>query len=680
MASSIADLFNLGDESLESIIGAAPDDAPAPAPANEEVRSAAPSPDPAAASMDLVIKPTSDGTAVDRDLTEDDIVNLNNEERSRTLYKMCKHTGVRVTCMTKDGKVTGAVIERCKMDDGVVAIVVADTMPNMGVIRLPLEGVHEAQAPPDQPDLFANMAVRSEKFDAGAVSEAAQRGAETAVDPLAWQNNCSDQWKVGPPPSDMSAIYLKQTGGLAVAQQAKLVPGIQYITELATSGGYLGVECKCIAVDREKGRVFALLIDNGKRITHLLEQVGTGAGDLMVEEREEKPAKSKPRASPTSTKPKPEPAYELNDEGETVDKKTGMVIDVDGDLKDAGDDGEYTGSDDEDEQLSVKARRLGKVAQTKADAASAAREQAKAERKAKADAEAATKAAKQAEREQEHARWMAAKGTRAQPGDSEQIEQLMDQLLAKAEGDDEECAKIYRIMARCEQLMEDDIEGHKREFPTGRGKAAAISVAQPPVPVSLASATKADIKVSGGKATVSIGKVAASDAGSVVSASAPSDKAIERPETLSPDTYFAYIKTIATKTLTEGGVYKTMERGAEKLQMLSDAIEAALLSTCKERPGMYLLSDAKFDGLLDKLAAELKLPEAAKSSAHKLRTRWVNKNRAALSPSLAHKAKAKAPSTPAAAASSSAAPNDGAAAPSPPAAPPAPSKGGKRRR
>ena len=82
MASSIADLFNLGDESLESIIGAAPDDAPAPAPANEEVRSAAPSPDPAAASMDLVIKPTSDGTAVDRDLTEDDIVNLNNEERS----------------------------------------------------------------------------------------------------------------------------------------------------------------------------------------------------------------------------------------------------------------------------------------------------------------------------------------------------------------------------------------------------------------------------------------------------------------------------------------------------------------------------------------------------------------------------------------------------------------------
>ena len=217
---------------------------------------------------------------------------------------------------------------------------------------------------------------------------------------------------------------------------------------------------------------------------------------------------------------------------------------------------------------------------------------------------------------------MAAKGTRAQPGDSEQIEQLMDQLLAKAEGDDEECAKIYRIMARCEQLMEDDIEGHKREFPTGRGKAAAISVAQPPVPVSLASATKADIKVSGGKATVSIGKVAASDAGSVVSASAPSDKAIERPETLSPDTYFAYIKTIATKTLTEGGVYKTMERGAEKLQMLSDAIEAALLSTCKERPGMYLLSDAKFDGLLDKLAAELKLPEAAKSSAHKLRTRW----------------------------------------------------------
>lgn len=95
---------------------------------------------------------------------------------------------------------------------------------------------------------------------------------------------------------------------------------------------------------------------------------------------------------------------------------------------------------------------------------------------------------------------------------------------------------------------------------------------------------------------------------------------------------------------------------------------------------MYLLSDAKFDGLLDKLAAELKLPEAAKSSAHKLRTRWVNKNRAALSPSLAHKAKAKAPSTPAAAASSSAAPNDGAAAPSPPAAPPAPSKGGKRRR
>jgi hypothetical protein len=678
MTSSIADLFDMGDASLESLITGAPDTASAPVPDTEEVRSAAPSPNPVAEQMDLVVKPTSDGTAVDRDLTEDDIVNLNNEVRSRVLYKMCKHPGVRVTCMTKNGQVTGAVIERCKTDGGAVAVVVADTMPNMGVIRLPLEGVHEAQPPPDQPDLFTNMAVRSDKCAAGAVSEAAQRGAETAVDPLAWQNNCSDQWKVEPPASDMSGIYLKQTDGLAVAQQAKLAPGIEYVTELATSGGYLGVECKCIAVDRNKGRVFALLVDNGKRITHLLEQVGTGAGDLMMEEREEKPAKSKQRASPTSTKPKPEPTYELNEEGETVDKKTGMVVDVDGDLKDAGDDGEYTGSDDDDEQLSAKARRLGKDAQTKADAASAAREQARAERKAKADAEAATKAAKQAEREQEHARWMAAKGTRAQPGDSEQIEQLMEQLLEKAEGDDEECAKIYRIMARCEQLMEDDIEGRKREFPTGRGKAAATSVAEPPVPVPLASATKADIKVSGGKASVSIGKVKASDAGSVVSASAPSDKAIERPETQSPEEYFTLIKTTATKRLTEGGVYKSMERGAAKLQMLSDAIEAALLSTCKGCPGMYLLSDAKFDGLLEKLAAELKLPEAAKSSAHKLRTRWVNKNRAALSPSLARKD--KAPSTPAAAASSSAAPDDGAAAPSPPAPPPAPSKGGKRRR
>ena len=198
--------------------------------------------------------------------------------------KLTKNSNGKNVIGTEDTMLTVAgakIVNRC----GVIIFQPVDS--NIGPMQVPIEAVHDSKLP------AINSAAR-----------AAQRAAETNVDPLLLQNNCDDQFKVTMNETKMSGFYETRKSYSDKALQEQLQSGKKYTCKLiCRSPTEMAIRLVCHTIDRVSGVVIGKMLDFDLRpVEHRLDQVGDleydSDDDIPLSQLMKKMSQTNARAKP----------------------------------------------------------------------------------------------------------------------------------------------------------------------------------------------------------------------------------------------------------------------------------------------------------------------------------------------------------------------------------------------